>query len=1125
MAHHKFLSVRSKIFFSQVLVSLTVLFLAFTILNLSLKKSDQSDLVLNSQELLYHSQKLLSNSQRLTVDANNYLSSKDRQYLDQFSLGEQKLIKDLKRLKELTKQDHSRKVKVKFLEYLLNQHHSLYRDVLTQPENKVAPDKMMFIFTTGNDLLSQISKVIEEFQNHEDKLLFERNADLRNSTRLFSIAVYSLLFMLLVFIILISIRYRYSLIRRHRVQKEIRHNEEKFKTFYLHSLNGILLGSVDGEILNANPAACLLFGMSEQELIEKGRPGVVFKDKNFERFFKSRNEFGQAKGELTLIRKNGEHFPAEVTSNIFNDGSGYGRTIIIINDISERKKAEDLIRTINNDLERKVEEKTREALEQQIRLTNTLENLLEGVQIISPEWRYVYVNKSFEKHGGYPKEFFTGKTVFDLFPQFEQSELHKVASECLSDHVPRHFETKVQLPDGSKKWLEFSIQPVPEGLFILSVDITERKKAERQFEEQKRFTETVLNQLPADVAVFDPYHNYIFLNYKAIANKEVREWLIGKNDFQYYEHKGLDPAMAIKRRKLFESAVHGKQDVTWVDQHLTKDGNTQFIMRKFSPLYEHDKLKYVIGYGIDITELKRAELLLDQSGQKYRQVVENLNDGLLVQDLTGKIEFVNNRFLEMMQIDERSTHDLDIMAIFKTSDSSAAIEKEYMTWIQSSNPNFFFVIDVKVKEELRWFEIRSTKVFEGGIHKGFLAAVKDVTNERTEAAKSKNLAELNRKIISASDELFYVIKINDVHSYDNPIIYISDTVQDFYGITAEQIIKKPEIWLSYVHPDDRNVLIETTDQLYNSKKPVSRIYRSKNKKTGDYGWFYDFVSPVLDEQGNVTEIYGSLKDITELKEKEIQLDQLITELSVKYNNQMQFNYIVSHNLRSPIANILGLVHVLNKTPQMEENAKEKILSHLSTATKKMDQLLMDLNEILSSTAPLNLKKEPIYLPTLIESISDTLEKQIREANVQINFKFSHSSKSAYSFKSYFESVFYNLISNAIKYRSSERQPVIEIKSFEENDRLIFTIEDNGIGIDLEMHGKSIFGLYKRFNLDVEGKGLGLHMTKIQVEALGGNISVESSPGLGTTFSLTFPKNISHVPEKKYDLEPVLSAVS
>ena len=106
---------------------------------------------------------------------------------------------------------------------------------------------------------------------------------------------------------------------------------------------------------------------------------------------------------------------------------------------------------------------------------------------------------------------------------------------------------------------------------------------------------------------------------------------------------------------------------------------------------------------------------------------------------------------------------------------------------------------------------------------------------------------------------------------------------------------------------------------------------------------------------------------------------------------------------------------------------------------------------------------------------------------------------------YVESILYNLISNAIKYRDPERSPHIAIKTTHENEFVCLAVMDNGLGIDLKKYKQNIFSLYKRFHLHVEGKGLGLYLVKTQIEALGGRVEVRSEPNEGTTFQIYFKR--------------------
>lgn len=143
---------------------------------------------------------------------------------------------------------------------------------------------------------------------------------------------------------------------------------------------------------------------------------------------------------------------------------------------------------------------------------------------------------------------------------------------------------------------------------------------------------------------------------------------------------------------------------------------------------------------------------------------------------------------------------------------------------------------------------------------------------------------------------------------------------------------------------------------------------------------------------------------------------------------------------------------------------------------------------------------------LLSSITDTIEKQIKESGTIIKINIADEATELFIIKSFLQSILYNLISNAIKYKSLQRRPECVITLTKVDNNIIIVVADNGIGIDLIKNGAYIFGLYKRFHLEVEGKGLGLNMTKTQVEALGGSISVQSQLDKGTTFTITIPSD-------------------
>ncbi|HXA00738.1 MAG TPA: MEDS domain-containing protein [Cytophagaceae bacterium] len=249
-------------------------------------------------------------------------------------------------------------------------------------------------------------------------------------------------------------------------------------------------------------------------------------------------------------------------------------------------------------------------------------------------------------------------------------------------------------------------------------------------------------------------------------------------------------------------------------------------------------------------------------------------------------------------------------------------------------------------------------------------------------------------------------------------------------------------------------------------------------------------------------IVAQLKEeITSRKKAEEELAKIANDLMQRNTNLQQFTFIVSHYLRAPIASILGISNVLKCDLSDEE--KSEIQQFLFNAVKQLDEIVKDLNNILQTKFEITEKKELVYFSTLVSAIKLSIENVIRKENVQIIMDFSAIDQIT-TIKSYMHSIFYNLISNSIKFRHPDKTPVLRIKSETDKEKMRISFKDNGIGIDLNKQGEKIFGPYQRFHMNIEGKGLGLFIAKIQVEVLGGNINVKSDPNIGTEFIIELP---------------------
>lgn len=222
------------------------------------------------------------------------------------------------------------------------------------------------------------------------------------------------------------------------------------------------------------------------------------------------------------------------------------------------------------------------------------------------------------------------------------------------------------------------------------------------------------------------------------------------------------------------------------------------------------------------------------------------------------------------------------------------------------------------------------------------------------------------------------------------------------------------------------------------------------------------------------------------------------ELLEQNNRLEQFAYIISHNLRAPIARLIGLTSIAN-VADAEDTAK--VLSMIQHSSQELDTIVKDLTGILSIQRLSPTLYSEIDLQLLLEKVKSILAMDIRETNAFIDSKLA--TKSLYSLSPYIESIFLNLISNSIKYRHPDRQLRVVVSSAKSDGQILLTFQDNGLGIDMEKNGNNIFNLYKRFHFHVEGKGIGLFLVKTQVDALGGTIRINSEIDRGTTFEISF----------------------
>lgn len=239
-------------------------------------------------------------------------------------------------------------------------------------------------------------------------------------------------------------------------------------------------------------------------------------------------------------------------------------------------------------------------------------------------------------------------------------------------------------------------------------------------------------------------------------------------------------------------------------------------------------------------------------------------------------------------------------------------------------------------------------------------------------------------------------------------------------------------------------------------------------------------------------ITATIKDVSE---------KLPNDHFIKKVKQLEdFAYITSHNLRSPVSNLSSLIDIYKR--EKTSVGKEVLFGKFEQIVEKLSETLNSLVDVLIIQNDANKTISKISFLSIYNKVIANLEYSIKDAQAEIHVDFSKASTIEYS-KIYLESIIQNLLSNALKYSSFKRTPIINIKTSIINDKIQLIISDNGLGIDLKKHGSNMFKLNKTFHKNPDAKGVGLYITKAQIDTMGGKITVESKVDKGTTFTIIF----------------------
>ncbi len=498
--------------------------------------------------------------------------------------------------------------------------------------------------------------------------------------------------------------------------------------------------------------------------------------------------------------------------------------------------------------------------------------------------------------------------------------------------------------------------------------------------------------------------------------------------------------------------------------------------------------------------IKLRALVTSQAGElatselKFRTIFNQAAIGMVrVETSTGRFLETNRRFRELCGY---SSEELSKMS-FRDVSAPSEISSNVKLMRQLLNGDIREYSQekrlIKKNGEVLWIKLSVSPLWkkntQGNTH---ISIIEDIT-ERVRAQEELMQNEKRyRALVENGGEIVTIF------NRKGKTIYSSPAIKNIAGYAENEI---QDVDLStLVHPMD---VEELDKQIAKAKMspntPISGVTIRAKNKNGDWRWAESTITNLLDDPA-INGYVGNFRDVSEKKEAEINLNKSYQMVMEQNRRLLNFSYIVSHNLRSHSSNIQAILNLYNTTDIVEE--RSNYIGLLSKVGDALNETLDDLSEVVSISSNIDLNVEKLKINDYLDKTIDLIQVQIDKKGAVIEREVPDDMIVGFN-SAYLESVLLNFLTNALRYSEPERPLKIIITGIKKNGEWVLSIADNGIGIDLKRHGDKLFGLYKTFTHSKSSRGVGLFITRNQINAMGGKVSVESTVGVGTTFKVYF----------------------
>ncbi|MFT2010451.1 PAS domain S-box protein [Pontibacter sp. 13R65] len=841
---------------------------------------------------------------------------------------------------------------------------------------------------------------------------------------------------------------------------QLQESEQRFRSLFENNPNLIYYQNREGKILDANPAFFSTFGVNKDAIIGHSLFKFLPPDTKKYSYQKHLEAF---EGKLicydleTLILG----FEQEGTRNlnitkvpVIIEGTVVG-VYTILKDTTEIIQSQ-------------------KTIQQQAKKLNTIfESITNAFFVLDKNRGFNYINKEAERLLQITRNDCLGKDILEIFKEEEEGDFITHYQHAITTGETVNYKAFIKHPG---LWIEVAMYPSEEGVSVYFADITDRVKTEQELVKLSLVASKITN----GVNIMDATGHIEWVNdgFSVLTGYTLEE-VVGKTpgEFLYGPETNLETVSYIREHLSKGMAVSAEM------LDYRKSGEKIWLAVNITPILDTSgKVDRFISILTDITAKKETEQELKQ----LSLVANKVSNGVTIMDANGCIEWVNDGFTTITGYSKMEVLGRRPEEIVHGPDTDENAVRLIRDQLSKALPVSVEMYDYQKSGGRIWVAVDITPVLDDA---GKIINIISIQTDITERIKFRE--ELKKLSLVASKTTNSVI-IMDAYCR---IEWVNEAFCKFSGYQLEDVMGQVPGELLVGPESDIEQLQELANKLRRGL-PVS-MEMLNYIKTGEKKWVLVEITPVKDNKGTVLKFIAIQTDITERKQAEVQQIKMTQDLYKQNRDLQQFTYIVSHNLRAPVANAIGLSNLMTRVDK-HDKAFDKALLNLKNSITKLDCTLKDVNTILTvrnskpESALLNIKE-------VCQQAEDALQDQLIACDGTVHYEFD-GSLFIQADKAYLYSIFYNLLSNAIKYRSAARVLEVVVSCWTTPENTIsISVSDNGLGMEMQKVGKEIFKLYSRFHPEITGRGIGLFLVKSHVEAMGGSIKVESELNVGTKF--------------------------